>query len=42
MIGLPPDVEDRLREKAARRGHTAGDYLLGWCMRSIECHLAFC
>ncbi len=42
MTELPPDVEARLREKAARHGQAAGDYLLGWCMRSIECHPAFC
>jgi len=27
MIELPPDVEDRLREKAARSGQAVGDYL---------------
>jgi plasmid stability protein len=27
MIELPPDVEDKLREKAARHGQTVGDYL---------------
>lgn len=42
MIELSPDAEDRLREKAARHGQAVGDYLLGWCMRSIERHPAFC
>ncbi len=27
MIELPPDVENRLREKAARNGQDVGDYL---------------
>jgi len=27
MIELPPDVEDRLREKAAQRGQAVEDYL---------------
>lgn len=27
MIELPPDVEDRLREKAAIQGQEIGDYL---------------
>lgn len=27
MIELPPDVEDRLREKAARNGQDVTDYL---------------
>jgi len=27
MIEFPPDVEDRLREKAARSGQAVGDYL---------------
>lgn len=27
MIELPPDVEERLREKAARNGQDVGNYL---------------
>lgn len=34
MIELPPDVEDRLREKAALRGQAVGDRLRWWGNRA--------